>query len=338
MNPEKNKAELVKKSKEKGTLAIFLGLIPLLFILLGIFFEDTAVFESLTFLFFIYFFIFAIPIFLWSFALSVDALTKDKNIVSILAILSTFSPAIGFVIYYLTFTQSMKDFICILLIFVTIIVICLLVVLFQKKKKEQITISFSYKIVFAILSVALILMGYGFYLTKSVSYPEFVNVSFSNFQPSEGDIVFKDDGYMYSSNESEQYKEKYSYNKKNQTITTKTQVIKIIHYDKKGHYVFAHRKNSFMAGEKSVVYRIFDLETVFTDSDDQLDFVNPVIIDRFTINVDGTVQSSTDDSIVYTVTKACLKNTDICNFYHIKGSNQTSYIYEKYGGNYVEVS
>lgn len=337
MNPEKAKSELVKESKEKGILGIILGLTPILFIILGIFFEGTDFFYSLLFLFHIYFFIFAIPIFLWSFAVSVDALTKDKNIVSILAILSTFSPVIGLlVIYFLSFKQYMKDFICILLIFANIIAIYLLVVLFQKKKKEDFHISFSYKIVFVILSVSLIFLSYGFYLTKSVSYPEFVNVSFSNFQPAEGDIVFKDDGYMYSSNEDKQYKEKYSYNKHNQIITTKTQVIKIIHYDKKVHYVFAHRKNSFMAGEKPIVYRNSNLETYFTDSDDRLDFVNPVILDRFTLNIDGTVQSS--DSIVYTVTKACLKNTEICNFYHIKGSNQTSYIYEKYDGNYVEVS
>ena len=84
-------------------------------------------------------------------------------------------------------------------------------------------------IILILVLVLLFITGGLVYYFRPV--PEFIDVKFYDFQPAEAYMIFKRDGYLYYYSDSDDYKIKYKYDKKNRTISYNGEVMKIVAYN-----------------------------------------------------------------------------------------------------------
>lgn len=161
---------------------------------------------------------------------------------------------------------------------------------------------------------------------------EFADVSFFNTQPSEGHFMFSSKGYIETSNEGEVFKHDYEYDKETNSFKTESDTIKVIHYDKQYGYVYCHYdKRSQVIISNSTPSEINDL---FEITNDKFIPEKEFESNGKLLKNDGCVTWTriTPSETLCNVSKACLKNTDICNFIAIKKDDNDKYpfIYEVY--------
>ena len=66
---------------------------------------------------------------------------------------------------------------------------------------------------------------------RTTPIPEWVDVEFDNFQPHEGYIIFKKDGYVHISDQGDEGLKRYRYNKSNNTIFIGSNLYKVISFE-----------------------------------------------------------------------------------------------------------
>ena len=169
------------------------------------------------------------------------------------------------------------------------------------------------------------------------NYPfEFANVEFYNIQPSEGKLIFRSNGYLYTSNEGESNEIKYTYDKETNLIKTNNHEIKILYYDKDDIYLYCYYDKKPTIIKSSNTGPIEDL---FINSNENINLVEDIKVDNYLIKKDGSVTNSSNLSTNYTYegSKACLKNTSLCNFFKITINNNYSNIYEIQDNKFIHI-
>ena len=125
--------------------------------------------------------------------------------------------------------------------------------------------------------------------------PEFVDVRFYALQPAEGYLTFKSNGYVIKTDQEEEYKYLYTYNKENNVIKFKNTTIKVLHYNKDIGFIYAYYN------DKPVIIRTENapqIKNLFISTDEPVD-------DNLNIG------NQDKEAKIYI---ACLKGTDLCNF------------------------